>query len=254
MVTRAIRAGILLLAMLLAAPGARADIYTWVDASGTLNVSNLAPPSGVHVIDVVVHHDPPPVPPAPPNAALDAARDAELQALNARVEALRDEVDQAHRRLAAQADDWSATPPAQEPVYDTGDPSGYGYDTGAVTQASVGCDPSWWGCAFGYPYGLYGYPVVIVAANARNVRRGHGVHPAPVRPPHPGHAPGPQPHSMGTPHSMGQPPRAMGSATQGMAPPPRAAGVPIYATGAPPQSVHPSPSPPARMLAMSRHP
>jgi Domain of unknown function (DUF4124) len=198
MVTRAIRAGIPLLAMLLAAPAARADIYTWVDASGTLNVSNLAPPSGVHVIDVVVHHDPPPAPPAPPNAALDAARDAELQALNARVEALRDEVDQAHRRLATQADYWSAAPPPEAPVYDAGDTSGYGYDTAPVTQASVGCDPSWWGCAYGYPYGLYGYPVVIVAADARNVRR-PGIHPHPSpRPPYPGH-------SMGTPPRLQHP-------------------------------------------------
>ena len=32
---------------------AQADIYTWVDASGTINVSNLAPPDGVSVTRVV---------------------------------------------------------------------------------------------------------------------------------------------------------------------------------------------------------
>jgi hypothetical protein len=241
MVTRAIHAGIPLLAMLLAAPAARADIYTWVDASGTLNVSNLAPPTGVQVINVVVHHDPPPAPPAPPNAALDAARDAEVQALNARVDALRDEVEQAHRRMAAQADYWSAAPPPQAEVYDAGDTAGYGYDA-PVTQVSMGCDPSWWGCAYGWnPYGAYAYPVVIVAANARNVRRGNGVHPAPVRPPYHGHSMGPPTHAMGPPpHSMGPPTHAMGLPPQTMAPMAAA--------------LRPAPPPPSRMVAMSRHP
>ena len=46
--------------MLAAALGtqlARADVYTWTDASGRLNVSNIAPPEGVHV-SRVVHEDP----------------------------------------------------------------------------------------------------------------------------------------------------------------------------------------------------
>ena len=32
---------------------AQADVYAWVDASGTINVSNLAPPDGVSVTHVV---------------------------------------------------------------------------------------------------------------------------------------------------------------------------------------------------------
>ena len=41
-----------LVALLVGALGsqlARADIYTWVDTSGTVNVSNIAPPEGTRV-------------------------------------------------------------------------------------------------------------------------------------------------------------------------------------------------------------
>ena len=38
----------LLLVGALAVPPAQADVYTWTDPSGRLNVSNIAPPEGVH--------------------------------------------------------------------------------------------------------------------------------------------------------------------------------------------------------------
>jgi len=63
------------------APPARADIYTWVDAAGNMNLSNLAPPASAHVINVV-HASPQPV------AAREAVRQAEVQALEDRVRQL----------------------------------------------------------------------------------------------------------------------------------------------------------------------
>ena len=47
MLTRFLNAGLpAVLAWTLALQPAHADIYTWVDASGTINMSNLQPPSG----------------------------------------------------------------------------------------------------------------------------------------------------------------------------------------------------------------
>src|SRR5690242_4203277 len=85
-----------MLAGAFSAPPACADVYTWTDASGRLNVSNIAPPQGVHV-SRVVHEDPPKVRPNPPPGR-DAAREAEVQALNERVAQLQDQVDRAQRQ------------------------------------------------------------------------------------------------------------------------------------------------------------
>ena len=68
---------------------AHADLYTWVDATGGVNVSNLAPPAGVRVTNVI--------PAGPPKTttrddAREAVRDAEVQALTKRVRQLEDEV------------------------------------------------------------------------------------------------------------------------------------------------------------------
>jgi hypothetical protein len=68
---------------------AHADLYTWVDATGGVNVSNLAPPVGVRVTNVI--------PAGPPKTttrddAREAVRDAEVQALTKRVRQLEDEV------------------------------------------------------------------------------------------------------------------------------------------------------------------
>ena len=71
-------------------PSAHADLYTWVDASGGVNVSNLAPPEGVRVTSVI--------PASPPKTttrddAHEAARDTQVQALTERVRQLEDEVE-----------------------------------------------------------------------------------------------------------------------------------------------------------------
>jgi Domain of unknown function (DUF4124) len=69
---------------------AHADLYTWVDPSGGVNVSNLAPPEGVRITNVI--------PASPPKTttrddAREAARDAEVQALTKRVRQLEDDVE-----------------------------------------------------------------------------------------------------------------------------------------------------------------
>src|SRR5215471_16772237 len=64
---------------------AHADIYTWVDSSGALNVSNLTPPDDARVLKVVHTDD-------------AAARKSETQALADRVKQLEDEVAMATRQ------------------------------------------------------------------------------------------------------------------------------------------------------------
>ena len=103
MFRRALLAGLpVILAGTVVATCAHADIYTWVDQEGMVNVSNLAPPEGVRVTKVTRE-----IAPAPASMvaqrndlAREAARDAELQALNARVAQLQDEVDRATRETS----------------------------------------------------------------------------------------------------------------------------------------------------------
>ena len=80
----------LVLAFALGGQLAHADIYTWVDASGATNVSNLSPPEGVRVTRVT-HENP--QKPVRLETARDAAHDAEIQALSERVQQLQREVD-----------------------------------------------------------------------------------------------------------------------------------------------------------------
>jgi hypothetical protein len=69
---------------------AYADIYTWVDPSGVVKVSNLAPPENVRVTNVI--HASAPKTTTPADAVRDPARDAELRALTERVRQLEDDV------------------------------------------------------------------------------------------------------------------------------------------------------------------
>lgn len=141
------------LAGALGVPLAHADVYTWTDVSGRLNVSNLAPPEGVHV-SRVVHEDPPKVrPPAPPR---DVARDAEMQALNERVAALQDQFDRAQRQPPAPVVAYRAVAPAP-PVQVTVNvvPPAPAVDYAASPAYPPGCDPTVFGCpVFGYPVGV----------------------------------------------------------------------------------------------------
>ena len=78
---------------------AHADIYTWTDESGRVNVSNLAPPEGARVTKVI--HESAGKPVARSDAARDALRDAEMRVLAERVKQLQDEVEFAKRPAPA---------------------------------------------------------------------------------------------------------------------------------------------------------
>jgi len=62
-----------------------------VDASGGINVSNLAPPEGVRITNVIVASAPKTMP--RDDAAREAARDAKVQALAERVRQLENQVE-----------------------------------------------------------------------------------------------------------------------------------------------------------------
>lgn len=143
---------------------AHADVYTWTDKSGRLNVSNIAPPEGVHVSNVV-HEDPP-----PPEvvAARNAARTAELATLTERVAQLQDEVERA-RQAPPPPMRVVTPPPVVQYVFNTAPPP-VQY---APPQPAYGggCDPTWFGCAFGYP--AFGYPASVVVLQTPRVHRFH---------------------------------------------------------------------------------
>jgi len=190
-----------LFALVLGAPVARADIYTWTDANGRVNISNLDPPEGANVTSVV-RETPKPQLPAP--LATIPAPQQDVQALNDRLRQLELEVELARRQAASPTIIYAAAPAPQPPVQYSYVPEpapsyGYGYGYG---YNGFGCDPSWFGCGFGYGYAPYWYPAsVIVMRTSGFHHKDHGrgrypaVNPLPGRGPGPGRpgAPGPRP-------------------------------------------------------------
>src|SRR5437763_8847181 len=81
---------------------AHADIYTWVDAAGSINVSNLAPPDDVHVTKVM--HASASAAATGDEPARDTTRLAEMRALAERVRQLEDEVESARRQVPPPVD------------------------------------------------------------------------------------------------------------------------------------------------------
>lgn len=167
------------LAGALGVPLAHADVYTWTDVSGRLNVSNLAPPEGVHVSRVV--HEDPAKAQANAIAARNAARTAEVEALNERVARLEDEVDRAKQQPQpppVQTVPYRVAPPVQLTinVMPSTPPAGYGagyagYPGYLPYPGYPGlprdyCDPTVFGCPlFG------GYPVGVVVLNTPRFHR-----------------------------------------------------------------------------------
>jgi len=163
-----------LLALGLGAPSARGDIYTWIDASGVTNVSNLAPPDGANVTKV--QRALPPEILAREDAARDAARQAEAQALAARVRQLEDEA-----RAAPPPDFRPLIPPPPVIQYIVQAPPPPMQQTVEITQPAYGngyggygygCDPSWFGCWWPgyYPASVF---VVNTPGKGRNDRPTH---------------------------------------------------------------------------------
>jgi len=160
------------LVLLLSAGAAQADIYTWTDKNGVVNVSNLPPPEGVRPTRVT--HEAP-KDPAREAAAREAAHLAELRALNERVAQLQEQVEQSRREIP---------PPmavVAPPMMPYAAPSGP-YIVNVVTQQPApaygptgACDSGWggWGdCGgFGMWPGYYGSGVVVVPRKNHGGRR-----------------------------------------------------------------------------------
>lgn len=168
MLTHALRVALAVaLAFTFGLRSAHADIYTWVDETGVINVSNLAPPDGVRVINVMRA--------SPPSAAGDAAaRQAQTQALTDRVQQLEDEV--ALARPQAPSAPYAPVvlpPPVVQYVIA---PPVVQYVINEPAPIDTSCDPYWAGCAFGSAPLFYPTSVVVV----RPPGFGHG------RPPHAG--------------------------------------------------------------------
>jgi hypothetical protein len=187
-----------LFSLALNVPTARADIYTWTDANGRVNISNLAPPDGVQVTSVL-RETPKPV--VPMQLAVTSAPQQDVQMLNDRVRQLEMEVELARRQTpAAPTIIYAGAPAAQPPAQysyapEPAEAPTYGYGN----SYPYGCDPSWFGCGFGFGYSPYwSYPGSIVVVNTPVFHRhdfGRGkfpmATPLPGRGPGPGRPPGP---------------------------------------------------------------
>ena len=179
------------LAGMVGLPPAHADIFTWVDASGRVNISNLDPPEGARVTNVL--HMSAPNATVPDDAAREALRRAEVQALAERVRQLQDEVEVARRQAPPHVDYRVALAPPVAP--NVGDwtpalPVQYAY--AAPPPFTTGCDPSWVGCGLWWGQGVYSTSFIVVRAPTfhrfHRVRGGRDSIPAPpMRPPGGGH-------------------------------------------------------------------
>ena len=143
---------------------AHADIYTWVDSSGALNVSNLTPPDDARVLKIVHSSD-------------DAARTS-TQALTDRVRQLEDEVEKAKQLppplpYAPPPVMYApAAPPIVQYIVEPPAPPVVQYVVNDPAQAYTGCDPSWYGCGFGWGSGFY--PSSVVVISGANFPHRHG--------------------------------------------------------------------------------
>ena len=133
-----------------AAGPARADIYTWTDANGVVNVSNIAPPPNTRVSNVTVEHAVPPSPPS--DGAREAARQAEFMAMADRIRQLENDAQSMPRAALP-----PPVPPMIAPVYI---PMPYPYPMPVPTPAVMPyaepppvatCDPLTFGCPYLVP-------------------------------------------------------------------------------------------------------
>lgn len=144
---------------------AHADIYTWADPSGSVNVSNLAPPDGARVISVTRTSA---ADVARENAARERARRAETQALEERVRQLEEEVS-ARRQTPPQVVYRDIpTPPPQYRIDPAPSPVQYMVFSSPPAY-SGGCNPGWMDCGFGWFPNFY--PTGVVFVRAPSVRR-----------------------------------------------------------------------------------
>jgi hypothetical protein len=174
MPTRVLQAWLLVvLAGTAAVQLAHADIYTWVDGSGTINVSNLPPPEGVSVTKVT--HESPSAP--RDEVARAAAHQAEVQALEDRVGQLENEVQFARLQAAPPADYRAIpAPPVIQYIVEPAPPV-MQYAPNPAPPQYAGCDPTWTDCGSWWVPGFYAASVVFLRpANFRHFRPGSGGH------------------------------------------------------------------------------
>lgn len=145
------------LAATLAASPARADIYTWVDASGTINVSNIAPPDGVRVTGIIHASTPAATTGDPPGR--EVAREAQVRALTERVGQLEDEIAFAQRQVAPPVQYVVTPPPVVQYITDFAPQVQY---VNPAPQASAGCDPSWTDCGYGWNPAFYPASILVL--------------------------------------------------------------------------------------------
>ena len=146
---------VLVLVATLGASLAQADVYNWTDASGRLNVSNVAPPDGVRVTRVI-HENPPRVSPGA-SAARASAQAAEVQALTERVVQLEGEIERAQAPAAPAYRVVAAPIPPPPPVQVnvTVLPQAASAPTYPAAGPYSDCDPLVFGCPpFVYPVGV----------------------------------------------------------------------------------------------------
>jgi hypothetical protein len=154
---------------------AHADIYTWVDASGSLNVSNLTPPDDARVIKVT--HET-----AAPAAGDEGGRDAarQAQALAERVRQLERDVELSRHPVPPPADyapvpAYAPTPAAPTVQYtvqyivEAPQPP-MQYAASDYPPANNSCDSTWVNCGFGWTPGFY--PPSVIVLQQPNFRRG----------------------------------------------------------------------------------
>ena len=178
-----------LLACAFALPSAHADIYTWTDDKGRVNISNVEPPEGAHVTSVLRESKAmKEANEAARAAALDrqreALREAEVRALAERVRQLQAEVEAAKRPpppvvaatstppympyTGAYSGEW-APPVAQYNIINASPVIGGG------DNANGGCYTGWPDCQFSWYPGFYPayYPVNVIVPRDRHFRRDH---------------------------------------------------------------------------------
>lgn len=167
-----LRAGWVVMAIGLLVPAVvHAEIYTWIDAVGVTNVSNLQPPEGVKVTKIQ-----PALPPeiaAREESAREAARKAEAETLAKRVREL-------EREVAARSVPPDYRPPAPPVVQYIVEPQPAPMQvtveaaSPAYAGAYAGCNPSWASCALSWWPGFY--PASVIVVQTPGVRPVHPIH------------------------------------------------------------------------------
>lgn len=160
-----------LLVCALGLPCAYADVYTWVDASGNVNVSNLTPPEDARITSVIPTLQ---KTAAQVEADREAARRAEILVLNERVSRLQEEVEQARRQAPPIGYGYAPPPPMPymappAPQYSNWVPPDVSYAMDAPAQWSIDCS---WPNYCGGGWGAWGYPAPIVVIGGGDFRRG----------------------------------------------------------------------------------